>query len=99
MGRRFGSECICKHRGLLDEGLKTTVIGPMPFRHTWLCLLEDCYPAHRVGIRSELVMLGDLDGDNRWASADMAKLDTVLKDPFAVPDSIVWRCDMNQNGI
>ncbi len=56
-------------------------------------------PTHRVGIRSELVMLGDLDGDNRWTAADLAKLDAVLKNPFAAPDSIVWRCDMNQNGM
>ena len=25
-------------------------------------------PTHRVGISSELVMLGDLDGDSRWTA-------------------------------
>ena len=56
-------------------------------------------PTHRIGIRSELVMLGDLDGDNRWTAADLAKLDDVLKDPFVASNSIVWRFDMNQNGM
>lgn len=56
-------------------------------------------PTHRVGIRSELVMLGDLDGDNRWTAADLASLDAFLKNPFAAPNSIAWRIDMNQNGM
>lgn len=56
-------------------------------------------PTHRVGIRSELIMLGDLDGDNRWSAADLATLDTALKNPFAAPNSIVLRIDMNQNGM
>ncbi len=56
-------------------------------------------PTHHIGISSELVMLGDLDGDNRWTAADLAKLDVVLESPFAVPSSIAWRIDMNQNGM
>lgn len=54
-------------------------------------------PTHRVGISSELVMLGDLDGDNRWTANDLANLDVVLKNPFVVPSSITWRIDINQN--
>ena len=56
-------------------------------------------PTHRIEIRSELVMLGDLDGDNRWTSTDLEKLDFVLKNPFAAQNSITWRIDMNQNGM
>ncbi len=56
-------------------------------------------PTHRTGIRSELVMLGDLDGDNRWTATDLATLEVVLANPFAAPNSIVWRIDMNQNGM
>jgi len=56
-------------------------------------------PTHRIGISSELVMLGDLDGDNRWTTNDLSKLDVVLRNPFAVPSSIAWRIDMNQNGM
>jgi hypothetical protein len=54
-------------------------------------------PTHRIGIRSELVMLGDLDGDNRWTSTDLEKLDAVLRNHPAAPNSNTWRIDMNQN--
>ncbi len=56
-------------------------------------------PTHRVGIQSELVMLGDLDGDNRWTANDLTRLDIVLKEPFAAPKSTVLRVDMNQNAM
>jgi hypothetical protein len=56
-------------------------------------------PTHRVDIRSELVMLGDLDGDNRWSGKDLDSLDIITKNPFAQPSNIVWRIDMNQNAM
>ena len=56
-------------------------------------------PTHRVDISSELVMMGDLDNDNRWTSTDLEILDTVLRNPFAAPVDIVCRIDMNQNGM
>jgi hypothetical protein len=56
-------------------------------------------PTHRIGIRSELVMLGDLDGDHHWTAADLEKLAAILKNPAAAQNSIVWRMDMNQNGM
>ncbi|MHB8881310.1 MAG: hypothetical protein ACYC69_07335 [Thermodesulfovibrionales bacterium] len=56
-------------------------------------------PTHRVGISSELIMLGDLDSDNRWTTSDLEALNVVLKNLFAVPSSIAWRIDMNQNGM
>jgi hypothetical protein len=56
-------------------------------------------PTHRVGIRSELVMLGDLDGDSRWTVTDLARLEVVRKGPFASPSDDLWRIDMNQNGM
>lgn len=56
-------------------------------------------PTHRVNIHSELVMLGDLDGDNRWTANDLTRLDIVLKEPFAAPKSTVLRVDVNQNGM
>ena len=54
-------------------------------------------PTHRVNIHSELVMMGDLDGDNRWTANDLTRLDIVLKAPFAAPKGTVLRLDMNQN--
>jgi hypothetical protein len=56
-------------------------------------------PEHRVAIRSELVMLGDLDGDHRWTEGDLKVLEAFLEDPFAMPGTLAWRVDLNQNGL
>ncbi len=56
-------------------------------------------PTHRLGIRSELVMLGDLNGDHHWTAADLEQLTIILKNPAAAQNSLVWRMDMNQNGM
>ena len=56
-------------------------------------------PTHRVEVQSELVMLGDLDGDHRWASGDLVVLDTFLGRPFGTNDAIAWRLDLNRNGL
>ena len=56
-------------------------------------------PEHRVAVRSELVMLGDLDGDGRWAEGDLERLEAFLRAPFDAPDALVWRLDLNQNGL
>ena len=55
-------------------------------------------PGYRLDIRSELVMLGDLNGDHRWSSEDVALLDAFLAGPFAFPDEFARRVDLNQNG-
>ena len=56
-------------------------------------------PSHRVEVRSELVMLGDLDDDHRWTDNDLKTLDAFLHDPFSMTDSLACRIDMNQNGL
>jgi hypothetical protein len=56
-------------------------------------------PAHRVETHSELVMLGDLDGDHRWTANDLKILDSFLQNPFAFSDSAARQIDMNQNGM
>ncbi len=56
-------------------------------------------PTHRVETHSELMMLGDLDGDHRWTANDLQILDSFLKDPFAFSDSVALQIDMNQNGL
>jgi hypothetical protein len=55
-------------------------------------------PVYRVDIRSELVMLGDLDGDHRWGPGDLRLLEAFLADPFSFPDAFARRVDLNQNG-
>jgi hypothetical protein len=56
-------------------------------------------PTHRVETHSEMIMLGDLDGDHRWTANDLKVLDSFLKDPFSYPDEIARLIDMNQNGM
>lgn len=56
-------------------------------------------PTHRIQVRSELIMLGDLDGDHRWTKSDIEVLNAFLKDPFSKPDAIALSIDMNQNGL
>jgi len=56
-------------------------------------------PTHRVAVHSELIMLGDLDGDHRWTADDLKIVDSFLKDPFAYPDAVGSQLDMNQNGL
>jgi hypothetical protein len=56
-------------------------------------------PTHHVEIHSELIMLGDLDDDKRWTTKDLEIVDRQMHDPFAFPDALVARLDMNQNGL
>lgn len=56
-------------------------------------------PAHRVEVRSELVMLGDLDGDRRWGPFDLTALESYLQEPFAPPEGRAFLLDLNQNGL
>ena len=44
-------------------------------------------------------MLGDLDGDHRWTSGDLAVLDAFLAQPFGANDAVAWRLDLNRNGL
>ena len=54
-------------------------------------------PIHRVPLRSELVMLGDLDGDHRWTATDLATLTRMVQGQQPLPaDSLP--VDLNQNG-
>lgn len=56
-------------------------------------------PVHRVEMRSELIMEGDLDGDRKWAAGDLQMLEGIAADPFAVPAETAAGLDMNQNGL
>lgn len=56
-------------------------------------------PTHRVVTHSELVMLGDLDGDHHWTTRDLDALATLIRAPFRATDDLAWRLDLNQNGL
>ena len=44
-------------------------------------------------------MLGDLDDDHRWTASDVRSAEHFAGDPFGLPDSVVWRLDVNRNGL
>lgn len=56
-------------------------------------------PEHRADIRSELVTLGDLDGDRRWTAGDLGSLDSLMRQPFEAPAERARRLDLNRNGL
>lgn len=56
-------------------------------------------PINRVDISSELVMLGDLDGDHRWSERDQKTFQSFREDPFSFADDFAWRLDLNRNGL
>jgi len=70
------------------------LLGGLAFAYWKLAI-----PTHRVTVRSELVMLGDLDGDNRWSAEDAKALASLVQDPSSAPAEAVWRVDVNQNGL
>ncbi len=56
-------------------------------------------PIHRVGVRSELVMLGDLDGDHLWTARDADFAAEIARDPWNPRfDEQVARLDLDRNG-
>ena len=57
------------------------------------------FPTHRIAITSELIMLGDVDGDQNWTKKDEDAFDSFVADPSQFPDAVVWKLDMNQNGL
>jgi hypothetical protein len=54
-------------------------------------------PVNRVGITSELIMLGDLNNDNRWDNKDKEKLNDVLANPFVSDRLTQLKIDINKN--
>lgn len=56
-------------------------------------------PKHRVDVTSELVMLGDLDGDYRWTANDLKQLESWGAAPHDVGSRAVWKIDLNRNGL
>lgn len=56
-------------------------------------------PTHRVSVQSELRMLGDLDGDQKWTGRDLEQLSEFTQAPVDLPDEVVWKLDLNQNGL
>lgn len=56
-------------------------------------------PVHRVGIASELIMLGDFNQDNRWDAKDRDALNAMLANPFLADNLTLLKMDLNRNGV
>ncbi len=56
-------------------------------------------PTNRVGITSELIMLGDLNTDNQWSNKDKKQLASILKNPFFYDKLTLLKIDINKNGV
>jgi len=56
-------------------------------------------PISRVGIRSELIMLGDFNGDHKWTPEDLLAWDRIAANPFACSARQVRCADLNGNGL
>ncbi len=54
-------------------------------------------PVERIDLRSQLIMLGDLNGDNAWNKSDSVVLGRILQDPFNSDNLTLVRIDVNRN--
>lgn len=55
-------------------------------------------PLYRVGLRSELLMLGDFDGDKKWSSKDRELQQEFLANPFQHSTKDNLKADLNHDG-
>jgi hypothetical protein len=83
----------------VGKTLRTAALVAVGLAAAGLTYWKFAIPTHRVVVRSELIMLGDLDGDHRWSSGDLVALDTLLAAPFRGDDAVAWRLDLNRNGL
>ncbi|MBC8328680.1 MAG: hypothetical protein H8E31_08035 [Planctomycetes bacterium] len=56
-------------------------------------------PTSRVKISSELIMLGDLDGDREWGAGDLSAMERCLASPFASETRLLVLLDLNRDGL
>ncbi len=56
-------------------------------------------PINRVDVTSELVMLGDLNNDNKWGEEDLVILNEFLREPFSKDRLTHLKIDLNKNGL
>ncbi len=61
-------------------------------------LIRWLLPLYRVGSRSELVMLGDFNGNRRWDQKDREMLQSLLANPFQCRVKDCLKADLNNDG-
>jgi hypothetical protein len=55
-------------------------------------------PLYRVGVRSQLVMLGDFNNDKRWDKQDRELMESLLTNPFQHSARDCLKADLNSDG-
>ena len=55
-------------------------------------------PLYRVGVRSQLVMLGDFNSDRRWDQSDRELMQLLLANPFQYSAKDCLKADLNSDG-
>lgn len=55
-------------------------------------------PLYRVGVRSQLVMLGDFNNDKHWDQSDRELMQTLLTNPFQYGARDCLKADLNSDG-
>lgn len=57
------------------------------------------FPTVRIPITAELIMLGDLNEDNRWDKQDDIILTGFMRTPHAYSDRVAFKVDVNHNSL
>lgn len=82
-----------------------------PMRRWWLVAMaliaaallfygyRELIPSYRVSYHSDLIMLGDFNGDHRWTTADRSLLQSLLANPYAHSPLDCLKADANGNGL
>jgi hypothetical protein len=60
---------------------------------------RELIPSYRVSYHSDLIMLGDFNGDHHWTTADRSLLQSLLANPYAHSPLDCLKADMNGNGL
>jgi len=55
-------------------------------------------PVNRIEVTSQLVMLGDLDGDRSWSERDAEIMTAILEAPYSYSRYTRYLIDINRNG-
>lgn len=64
-----------------------------------LLFIYKSIPIERFDVRSELVMLGDLNDDRMWDASDDINLSGFLNSPFNHDSIVPFKIDINRNGL
>lgn len=84
----------------MKKNLKIKILGSLLlFCAAFAAGVYFALPVNRVNMRSGLVMLGDLNSDNKWDGQDGAMLEGLISDPFSPSPETAYKADVNHDGL